>query len=67
LEIGMILLFHGSLFSVICSLLGVGGTILSIGFAMLFFESRSEYSKIQREAVNPVRKGEALTSPSIRS
>lgn len=51
LEIGMILIFHGSLLSVIWSLLGAGGVVLSLGFAMLLFENRWEYSRIQREAV----------------
>jgi len=47
-EIGVILLFHGSLFYVIYSLLGVGGFVLSIGFVMLLLENRSEYSKIRK-------------------
>lgn len=51
LEIGMILLFHRSLLSVIWSLLGAGGIVLSSGFAMLLSENRSEYSRIQRRAV----------------
>jgi O-antigen/teichoic acid export membrane protein len=50
LEIGMILLFHGSLLSVIWSLLGAGGVVLSFGFATLLLENRSEYSRIQRKA-----------------
>ena len=51
LEIGMIFLFHESLFSVIWNLFGAGSIVLFLGFTMLLLEKRSEYSRIQRRVV----------------